>query len=194
MSSSWSAARLTCVSIARNIARMKHAMQTRATRTQIRRAPFAATAPRLMHSLADLQMALEDKARGQRIAQLRKRTRGLTQQQVALDLKVGYRTVQSWESGAVVPEWPNIEAMAKYFKVRPEEILGDMPPMEPAQLDRIEEMLGVLLDHFGLSRSERVDHARGAVRAAKRAKEQAQARDREAPAKAPPKKKPGRAA
>lgn len=90
-------------------------------------------------------MALEDKARGQRIAALRKRTPGLTQQLVAERLKVGYRTVQSWESGAVVPEWPNVERMAKFFKVRPEEIMGELPPMEPKQLDRIEAKLDQLL-------------------------------------------------
>lgn len=90
-------------------------------------------------------MALADKARGQRIAALRLRTPGLTQQAVAQKLGIGYRTIQSWEAGEVVPEWPNVERLAKYYKVRPEEIMGELPPMRPAQLDRIEAKLDELL-------------------------------------------------
>lgn len=123
---------------------MTDAMQARGQSTPDKSAQNAATPKRVVRSVAELQMALADKARGQRIAQLRKRTPGLTQQRLSEKLGVGYRTVQSWESGDVMPEWDNVERLAKFFKVRPEQVIGEAPPVEPAQLDRIEAKLDQL--------------------------------------------------
>lgn len=107
----------------------------------------AATKGRVVHTVAELQMALADKARGQRIATLRKRKR-LTQQQMAERLKIGYRTYQTWEAGTM-PEWPNLEKLAELLGVRPEHIVGEDDGLGPdagTQLDRIEAKLDQLLD------------------------------------------------
>lgn len=120
----------------------------------------AATRPRVVHTVAELQMALADKARGQNIARLRARKR-LTQQALADKLKVGYRTVQTWESGTM-PEWPNLEKLARALDVRPEDIIGDEPAPEPSQLGRIEESLAEL--HAKVDRlAEDVDDTAQAV-------------------------------
>lgn len=86
-------------------------------------------------------MALEDKARGQRIAQMRKRRR-MTQQAMAEALDVSYRAYQTWEAGTM-PEWSNVEKLAKFFRVKPEAIIGEAEPgpEEAPQLDRIEQAL-----------------------------------------------------
>lgn len=104
----------------------------------------AATRPRVVHTVAELQMALTDKARGQRIAQLRKR-KHLTQQAMAEKLKCGYRTYQTWEAGTM-PEWPNLLKLAELLGVEPEHIIGEeTAPPDPSQLDRIEASLAELL-------------------------------------------------
>lgn len=109
----------------------------------------ATTTARVVRTVAELQMALADKARGQRIAQLRKR-KHLTQQKLAERLDVGYRTVQTWEQGTM-PEWPNLERLAADLGVQPEEIIGDDDVLEAmragpvsVQLDRIEAELRVV--------------------------------------------------
>lgn len=102
-------------------------------------------------------MALEDKARGQRIAALRKRKR-LTQQVMAERLKIGYRTYQTWEAGKVMPEWPNLEKLAAFFGVKPEDIIGETPDVgallgngqaSSTQLDRIEAELAAIRVELG---------------------------------------------
>lgn len=106
----------------------------------------AATNRRVVHTVAELQMALADKARGQRIAQLRKRKR-LTQQAMAERLHIAYRTYQTWEAGTM-PEWPNLEKLAGELGVRPEDLIGDdhdMTPEQESQLDRIEAKLDELI-------------------------------------------------
>jgi transcriptional regulator with XRE-family HTH domain len=92
-------------------------------------------------------MALAEKARGQRIAQLRKRKR-LTQQAMAERLQIAYRTYQTWEAGTM-PEWDNLEKLASFFGVKPEFLIGDNgiaddPDLLP-QLDRIETKLEAVL-------------------------------------------------
>jgi DNA-binding XRE family transcriptional regulator len=83
---------------------------------------------------------------------MRKR-RHLTQQTMAEKLKIGYRTYQTWESGTL-PEWDNLVKLARFFKVRPEDIIGDeqVPASSSTdgagQFDRIESRLQALLDHF----------------------------------------------
>lgn len=102
----------------------------------------ATTRPRRVHSLAELRMALEDKARGQRISTLRKRNH-LTQQAMAERLGIAYRTYQTWEAGRM-PEWHNVEKLAKFFKVKPEAIVGEITEFDAdtlSQLDRIEQRL-----------------------------------------------------
>lgn len=110
----------------------------------MRYAQNATTGPRVVHTLAELQMALADKARGQHISTLRKRRR-MTQQAMAEKLGIAYRTYQTWESGTM-PEWGNLEKLADALGVRVEEIIGDEPAAEPGQLDRIEAMLTELLE------------------------------------------------
>ena len=105
---------------------------------------------RVVRSVAELRMALDEKARGQRIAQLRKRKR-LTQQAMAERLRIGYRTYQTWESGTL-PEWHNLEKLAKFHGVKPEHILGeDAEPPRLDQLDRIEEKIDAILVQLGIS-------------------------------------------
>lgn len=87
-------------------------------------------------------MALEDKARGQRISVLRKRSH-LTQQAMAERLGIAYRTYQTWEAGRM-PEWHNVEKLAKFFKVKPEAIVGEIEMADAgaaSQLDRIEGLV-----------------------------------------------------
>jgi transcriptional regulator with XRE-family HTH domain len=111
----------------------------------MRYAQNATTGPRRVHTVAELQMALADKARGQRIAQLRKRRR-LTQQAMAERLQIAYRTYQTWEAGTM-PEWHNLEKLATALGVRAEHIIGeDEVPADVTQLDRIEAKLDALLD------------------------------------------------
>lgn len=110
----------------------------------------ATTRPAVVHSLAELRMALEDKARGQRISQMRKQRR-LTQQAMAEKLEVSYRAYQTWEAGKM-PEWPNVEKLAKFFRVKPESIIGEdgLGPADVPQLDRVEAMLEAIMGHLGI--------------------------------------------
>ena len=109
----------------------------------------AATRPLKVHRFEELRMALDDKARGQQIARLRKRRR-LTQQKLADQLGVAYRTVQGWEGGTM-PDWVNLEKLAAFFEVRPEDLIGDgeFAPI-PTQADRIEHKLDLILEQLGL--------------------------------------------
>lgn len=135
-----------------------HVLNMHATSTHSRCAQNATTRPRTVHSLAELRMALEDKARGQRIAQMRKRRR-MTQQAMAEALDVSYRAYQTWEAGTM-PEWSNVEKLAKFFRVKPEAIIGETEPApeEAPQLDRIEAKLDRILDTLAVV-SELVDAA-----------------------------------
>lgn len=137
-------------------------MQAHDARTQSTSAQIATTGARTAHTLAELRMALEDKARGQRIAALRKRKR-LTQQVMAERLKIGYRTYQTWEAGSVMPEWPNLEKLAAFFGVKPEDIIGESPDLTALlgaengtqpQLDRIEAALSELRTDLATTRDE----------------------------------------
>lgn len=96
-------------------------------------------------------MAIEDKARAQRIAALRKR-KHLTQEVMAQRLGVAYRTYQTWESlkEPVMPDWPNLERLAKFHGIKPEDIIGEAPDVaallgdgdgQSAQLGRMESEL-----------------------------------------------------
>lgn len=121
----------------------------------MRYAHDATTGPRVVHSVAELQMALADKARGAHIQRLRQRKR-LTQQAMAEKLGIAYRTYQTWESGTM-PEWPNLEKLALALGTTPERLIGDDEIPEPSQLDRIEAKLDELLELLRPSGTEGPD-------------------------------------
>lgn len=120
----------------------------------MRYAQDATTATRKVRTVAELQMALEEKARGQHIARLR-RAKRMTQQAMAEKLGIAYRTYQTWEAGTM-PSWPNLERLAIELGVRPEDIIGDEPAVaiqamvatDSTQLDRIEAMLVEVLERL----------------------------------------------
>jgi transcriptional regulator with XRE-family HTH domain len=103
-------------------------------------------------------MAIEDKARARRIAELRTRKR-LTQEQMAQRLDVAYRTYQTWESQKVpvMPDWPNLEKLARFHGVKPEDIIGETPDVgallgngtSQSQLDRIEADVAAIRVELG---------------------------------------------
>lgn len=96
-----------------------------------------------------LEMALEQRAIGRRIAQLRER-RHLTQPVTADKIGVSLRAYQAWESGDSTPRWPNMTRLAEVLQVRVEEIVGEDEPIDLAndqeRLDRIEAKLDKLLE------------------------------------------------
>lgn len=108
-------------------------------------------------------MALEDKARGQRIAALRTRRR-LTQQAMAERLGIAYRTYQTWEAGRM-PEWENLEALANFHGIRAEQIIGDdeapdvMGALHGEPPEWVEQLLGGI-DQIS-ARLARVENAIG---------------------------------
>lgn len=110
--------------------------------THQRYAQNAATGTHRARSFDELRMALEDKARARRIAELRNR-KHLTQQAMAERLQIAIRTYQSWEAqkDPVMPDWPNLEKLALFHGVRPEDIIGETEDLSlevVSQLDRIE--------------------------------------------------------
>lgn len=117
----------------------------------------ATTGSRIVRTVAELQMALADKARGQHIAQLRKRKR-LTQQAMAERLGIAYRTYQTWEAGTM-PEWANLEKLASVLEVKPEYLIGEDEPAPTGQLDRIEAKLDELLSRLAEDRIVRIAEA-----------------------------------
>lgn len=100
-------------------------MKTHAAPPHPKRAENATTSAHRVRSVDALRMALADKSRGQRIAALRNR-KHLTQQAMAERLKIAYRTYQTWEAGTM-PEWDNLEKLAKFHSVRVEDIVGEDP-------------------------------------------------------------------
>jgi transcriptional regulator with XRE-family HTH domain len=90
-----------------------------------------------------LEVALENRAIGRRIAQLRENAH-LTQPAAAERAGVSLRGYQKWESGASRPNWTNLEKLAEVFGVKEDEIIGSLEPDED-QLDRIEAKLDELL-------------------------------------------------
>lgn len=158
-------------------------MQPHATGTDSKYAQNATTASRKVHTVAELRMALEDKARGQRIAALRKQRR-LTQQVMAERLGIAYRTYQTWEAGMVVPEWPNLEKLAAFFGIKPEDIIGESPdvgallglePPDQAQLDRIEEKVDQVLAELAAIRLDLARPSRQGTRPQKQSQREKEA-------------------
>lgn len=64
----------------------------------------------------------KDRARGDRIAALRKKA-GYTQAALAATVGTNERTIRNWERGEAIT-WPNLVRLANVLKVRPEFIVG----------------------------------------------------------------------
>lgn len=147
-------------------------MQSTRTDAHLKYAHNAATTPRVVHSVSELRMALEEKARGQRIAQLRKR-KHLTQQAMAERLGIAYRTYQTWEAGQM-PEWPNVEKLAAFFDVKPEQIIGEVDVTDEdtvSQLDEILEKLDEILDRLEAMEPPQKRAAQAAQAAARKSRQ-----------------------
>jgi transcriptional regulator with XRE-family HTH domain len=87
-----------------------------------------------------IEMALEQRAIGRRIAELRE-DRRLTQPVVADRVGVSLRAYQKWEAGTSAPAWRNLEQLAEVFQVSADYLLGaaqDRRQDAQDQLDRIE--------------------------------------------------------
>lgn len=95
-------------------------------------------------------MALEQRAIGRRIAELRE-DRRLTQPVVAERVGVSLRGYQKWEAGTTAPAWRNLEQLAEVFNVSADYLLGAVQErrQEPnAQLDRIEDAQRQILEEM----------------------------------------------
>lgn len=106
-------------------------------------------------------MARLDQARklevAERLRQLRDRDPSIKQPHVADATGVSLRTVQLWEAGDSTPEWEHAEALAKFYDVDVDWMMGrtephDQPTPEgfgasriAERLDAIEEKLDALL-------------------------------------------------
>lgn len=86
----------------------------------------AATETPILRSLR-IEMELERRAVGQRIAALRKRKRW-TQPQAAERIGVSLRGVQDWEAGRSLPRWRNLDRLCEVYGVGPEDIIGAAEP------------------------------------------------------------------
>lgn len=64
------------------------------------------------------------------IARLR-RSRGLSQEQLAEALGVSRQAVSKWETGQATPELDKLRAMSAFFGVTLDQLTGDAPPEAP---------------------------------------------------------------
>ncbi len=64
-----------------------------------------------------------------KIVWLRK-TKGMTQDELAEILKVSRQTISKWENGSVMPDAYNLKELAKVFETTIDELLSDDPPDE----------------------------------------------------------------
>lgn len=93
-------------------------------------------------------MALEQRAIGRRIAELREERR-LTQPVMADRVGVSLRGYQKWEAGVAAPNWRNLEQLAEALGVTADDLIGaGTARHEPVTvtLDRIETKLDQLLE------------------------------------------------
>jgi transcriptional regulator with XRE-family HTH domain len=95
-----------------------------------------------------IEMALQQRAMGRRIAELRERAR-LTQEAAADKAGVTLRAYQKWEAGGGI-QYANLTRLAEVFRVPVERITGEESAPDPfatsTQLDRLEQRIGQLLD------------------------------------------------
>ncbi|MDE7163670.1 MAG: helix-turn-helix domain-containing protein [Clostridia bacterium] len=68
---------------------------------------------------------------GEKIKELRK-SRGVSQEQLAFDLNVSRQTITKWEANAVQPNMESITALCKYFGVKYEYFFGEIQAEEEA--------------------------------------------------------------
>lgn len=88
-------------------------------------------------------MALENRAIGRRIAELREQAH-LTQPVAAEKAGVSLRGYQKWEAGAARPNWANLERIATVFGVKPENIIGDPAMSRNGDTNDLEARLSAL--------------------------------------------------
>lgn len=67
-----------------------------------------------------------------------RKARGITQSYLAEVLGVSFQTISKWETGAVVPDVKYVIAMAKFFGVTTDQILG-LQPLENDYFSRMTE-------------------------------------------------------
>ena len=79
-----------------------------------------------------LEMALQQRSVGRRIAQLRME-RHLTQEAAADKAGVTLRAYQKWEAGGGI-QYSNLQKLAEVFSVPVEQITGDVPTPNPFQI------------------------------------------------------------
>lgn len=112
------------------------------------------------------EMALEQRAIGRRIAELRE-DRRLTQPVVADRVGVSLRAYQKWEAGTSAPAWRNLEHLAEVFSVTADYLLGaaqDKRQDAVEQLDRIESELGAIRVELGQMATQLEDLTRSLAR------------------------------
>ena len=68
---------------------------------------------------------------GEKIKELRK-SRGVSQEQLAFDLNVSRQTITKWEANAVQPNMESITALCKYFGVKYEYFFGEIQAEDEA--------------------------------------------------------------
>lgn len=96
--------------------------------------------------------ALKKEEIAERLRELRAQRGNPSQRTVAEEIKVGWRTYQSWELAAARPNHRHLEAVADYYGVTLEYILEGVlaadPAAEATQLDRIEALLHEILNRL----------------------------------------------
>jgi len=119
-------------------------------------AKVTTTSPRMNATLL-LQVALDRKQAGRRLAELREEQR-LTQWALHEQSGLSLRTVQRYENGNVAPRFDNLDALAKVLGAEVYDIFKESPngqqetpdPLGNSQLDRIEAKLDAALALLGL--------------------------------------------
>ena len=81
---------------------------------------------------------------GEKIKQLRKKA-GLTQEKVAEYLGVTFQSVSRWENGAAYPDIQILPAIANYFNVTTDELLG---VDDTAKREKMEEIMAQIRKNF----------------------------------------------
>ena len=66
---------------------------------------------------------------GEKIKELRK-SKNVSQEELAFDLKVSRQTINKWEANTVQPNMESITALCKYFGVKYDHFFGDGPVTE----------------------------------------------------------------
>lgn len=135
-------------------------------------------------------MAAHQQRMGQLIAEARADL-GITQEEAARRIGVGYRTYQKWEEGRNSPYPRNLKAASRVFGRTVEELGGE--PLEeyiPDQLDRIEQKLDALLAVLGATQpaadDAELDQATAALEQAGQEHQQGSEGEEQGPRRADP--------